>query len=73
MFIDSSGDLFGGGIATETFPVCDQYTLQGDAFSRAVLENREVPVPVEDAIRNMAVIDAIFKSAKSGQWETVRR
>ena len=45
LFIDDDGDMFGGGIATETFPVCDQYTLQGDAFSRAVLEGTEVPVP----------------------------
>ena len=50
LFIDIGGDLFGGGIATETFPVCDQYTLQGDAFSKAVLENTEVPVSIEDAI-----------------------
>jgi predicted dehydrogenase len=73
LFIDSSGDLFGSGITTETFPVCDQYTLQGDAFSKAVLEDKEVPVPIEDAIRNMAVIEAIFNSARSGQWETPRR
>lgn len=73
IFIDSSGDLFGGGITTETFPVCDQYTLQGDAFSRAVLEDTEVPVPVEDAIGNMAVIEAVFKSARSGQWESPKR
>ncbi len=39
LFIDSGSDLFGGGITTETFPVCDQYTLQGDAFSKAVLED----------------------------------
>jgi predicted dehydrogenase len=69
LFIDDGGDLFGGDITTETFPVCDQYTLQGDAFSRAVLQGTDVPVSVEDAIHNMAVIEALFKSAKSGQWE----
>jgi predicted dehydrogenase len=73
LFIDASGDLFGGGITMETFPVCDQYTLQGDAFSKAVLEDGESPVSVEDAIKNMAVIEAIFRSARSGQWETPRR
>jgi predicted dehydrogenase len=73
LFIDLDGDLFYGGVTTETFPVCDQYTLQGDAFSRAVLEGGEVPVPLEDAIANMAVIEAIFRSAISGQWETPRR
>jgi predicted dehydrogenase len=70
LFIDATGDLFGGGITTETFPVCDQYTLQGDAFSKAILEDTEVPVTVEEGIANMAVIEAIFKSAASGQWET---
>jgi predicted dehydrogenase len=68
LFIDSSGELFGSGITTETFPGCDQYTLQGDAFSKAVLENTQVPVPLEDAIGNMAVIEAVFNSAKSNAW-----
>jgi predicted dehydrogenase len=73
LFIDNGSDLFGGGITTETFPVCDQYTLQGDAFSKAVLEDTEVPVPLEDAIKNMAVMEAIFDSAKSGKWEAPQR
>ena len=70
LFIDDGGDLFGGDITTETFPVCDQYTLQGDAFSKAILENTELPVPLEDAIKNMAVIEALFNSADSGNWQT---
>ncbi len=70
LFIDSTGDLSGSGITTEIFPVADQYTLQGDAFARAVFDNSEVPVPLEDSIGNMAVIEAIFASARSGGWET---
>ncbi|MGA8586114.1 MAG: Gfo/Idh/MocA family oxidoreductase [Roseiarcus sp.] len=35
--IDTGADLFGGGRRVEQFPVCDQYTLQGDAFSRAII------------------------------------
>jgi predicted dehydrogenase len=73
LFIDDGSDLFGSGITTETFPVCDQYTLQADAFSKAVLEDTEVPVPIEDAVKNMAVIEAIFNSAKTGQWESPRQ
>jgi predicted dehydrogenase len=73
LFIDEGGNLFGSGITTETFPTCDQYTLQGDAFSRAVLEDSEVPVSVEDAIGNMAAIEAIFNSSVSGQWESPER
>lgn len=70
LLIDSGQDLFGGGVTFETFPVCDQYTLQGDAFSRAVMEGGEVPVPVEDAIKNMRVIEAVFRSGVSGRWES---
>jgi predicted dehydrogenase len=73
IFIDETGDIFGSGIVTEEFPTADQYTLQGDAFSRAILDNTEVPVPLEDAVANMAVIEAIFRSAHSGGWMPVER
>ncbi len=62
-------DVFGGGVTVETFPTCDQYTIQGDAFSRAIRGEGEVPVSLEDAIGNMAVIEAIFRSAETGRWE----
>jgi predicted dehydrogenase len=71
MFIDETGDIFGSGIVTEEFDTADQYTMQGDAFSKAVLEGGEVPVPLEDAIANMAVIEAVFQSAERGGWVTV--
>ena len=69
--IDSGLDLVGGGARVESFPICDQYTLQGDAFSRAVLGEVEWEFPIEDAIANMRVIDACFRSARSGQWQMV--
>jgi predicted dehydrogenase len=67
--IDSGVDLFGGGARVEEFPPCDQYTLQGDAFSRAILGEGPLEFPIEDAIANMRVIDAAFRSARSGRWE----
>jgi predicted dehydrogenase len=70
IFIDDGRDLFGGGVVTESFPVCDQYTIQADAFSRAVREGTEVPVSLEDAVKNMAVIEAVLRSAESSRWET---
>jgi len=70
IFVDAGTDVFGSGIEVETIPACDQYTVQGDAFSRAVRGHGEVPVPVENSIRNMAIIDALFRSAESGRWET---
>ena len=61
--------IYGGKVTVEEIPTCDQYTIQGDAFSRAIREDREVAVPLEDALGNMKVIDAMFRAAKSGKWE----
>jgi predicted dehydrogenase len=69
IFLDQSGDLTGASVEQEIFPVVDQYTLQGDAFSRAILAGTPPPVTLEDAIANMRVIEAIFRSARSGLWE----
>ena len=46
----------------------DQYTLQGDAFSQAILNHTPAPTPIEDALANMRVIDAVFESGKRGGW-----
>ena len=70
MLINSGADLFGGGARVEEFSTCDQYTLQGDAFSRAVLGQAPLEFPIEDALLNMRVIDALFRSAERGSWET---
>ena len=67
--IDTGVDLIGGGRRVEQFAICDQYTLQGDAFSRAIVDGSPLEFPIEDAIANMRVIDALFRSAKSGSWE----
>ena len=67
--IDTGADLIGGGRRVEQFPICDQYTLQGDAFSSAIVDGAKLEFPIEDAIANMRVIDALFRSAKSGAWE----
>jgi predicted dehydrogenase len=68
---DSGADLFGGGARVEEFAICDQYTLQGDAFSRAILGEEKLEFPIEDAIAQMRVIDALFRSGESGKWERV--
>ena len=47
---------------------CNQYTLQGDQFSLAILNNTDVPTPLEDALANMRVIEAVIRSSKSGEW-----
>jgi predicted dehydrogenase len=57
-----------GGTEEIAFEVCDQYTIQGDLFSQAILNDTPVPTPIEDAVANMQVIDALIQSAKSGAW-----
>ena len=66
---DGSPD--GAGIRTETLPESDQYMLQGEAFSRAIRGDLKLAYGVEDAIGSMRVIDALFRSEKSGHWEQV--
>jgi predicted dehydrogenase len=51
--------------------VCDQYTIQGDLFAKAVLDDSEVPTPLADAVANMQVIDALVLSARSGTWVSI--
>jgi len=48
-----------------TFDPIDQYTLQGEAFAQAVLDDKPVPTPLEDALNNMKAIDAFRKSARN--------
>ena len=68
--IDETGALDGSGVTGETLPACDQYTLQGEAFSRAVRGEISLPYGLDDAVMNMRIIDAMLRSEHSGRWET---
>jgi predicted dehydrogenase len=69
ILVDDGRDLSGTGREIIRLPACDQYTLQGDAFSRAVLGQQPLEGGIDDAILNMRVIDAFFRSARSEGWE----
>jgi predicted dehydrogenase len=69
ILVDDGSDLRGGGIETITFEAVDQFSLQADRFSEAIRGLGAVPVSLEDAVGNMAVIDALFRSAESHGWE----
>jgi len=71
VFSDDGSSLDGASIAAQTLPACNMYTLQGDAFSRAIRGEIALPYGVEDAIANMRVIDALFESEKSGGWVNI--
>ena len=69
IFVDDGSDVSGRSAEVIAFDVCDQYAIQGDAFSRSVREDTAPPFPLESSVAQMAVIDAIFRSARSGTWE----
>ena len=74
MFGDVPGKLtITTGIAQRIIEteIKDQYLLEFDAFAKAIIEKTEVPTPIADALANMAVLDAVFAAATSGNWEKV--
>jgi predicted dehydrogenase len=71
IFIDDGSELAGRSARMEEFAIADQYTIQGDEFSRAILTGGDVPVPLENAIQNMKIIEAVLQAGESRRWETV--
>ena len=71
ILIDDGSALGGASARVVEFPIVDQYTVQADQFSAAIRGQGELPVSIDDAVANMAVIDALFRSADSGRWERV--
>ena len=71
LYLDDGSKLAGAAAKTIKLDKADQYQLQGEAFSRAVRGKEKLAYGVDDAIMQMRVIDAIFRSEKSGNWETV--
>jgi predicted dehydrogenase len=51
---------------TLTFAAVDMYTIQAERFANAALDGRPLPIPPEDAIGNLRVIDAIFRAGGPG-------
>ena len=70
IFIDDGATCAAPPTRVEEFPVVDQYTVQGDLFAEAIQTGGPAPTSLEEAVRNMEVIDAVFRSAESGHWES---
>jgi predicted dehydrogenase len=49
----------------------DQYQQQFEAFSDAIRSGESVPTPIEDALQNQKILDALFQSADSDRWVEV--
>jgi predicted dehydrogenase len=71
ILVDDGSALDGSGISVEILPPCDQYSLEADAFSRAVRGEAPLPYGLDDALVNMRTIDALFRSERSSRWEAV--
>ena len=69
IYVDDGSKFAGASAETIEFPATDQYRLQADRFSDAIRGRGESHVSLEDAIANMAVIDAIFRAAEHRRWE----
>jgi predicted dehydrogenase len=70
IMIDDGKQFAGAGAEIVTFPAVDQYTLQADRFCDAIRGVGTVPVPLEDSVANMAVIEALVRSSVTRQWES---
>jgi predicted dehydrogenase len=56
------------GVEEIVLDTVDQYTIQGDLFARAVLDDTPVPTAIEDAVANMRVLEAVVESSRVGGW-----
>ena len=70
LLLDDSSRLGGQAAEEIWFSACDQWGVQCDRFSEAIAKGDPAPVPIEDAVANMRVIDALFRAAHSGRWES---
>jgi predicted dehydrogenase len=68
-------ELLRGGAVVETSTVSNQlaYARQVDAFAAAVEGKAEFPIPGEEGWRNQEILDAAYRSMKSGRTEDVRK
>ena len=71
IFKDTGKDLKGSSIETIAVEPCDQYGLQAEAFSKAIRKEMTWPFPITDAVQQMRIIDALYKSGESQKWEAV--
>jgi predicted dehydrogenase len=68
LLVDHGANMDTSLARREIIPACDQYTEEAEAFALAVLGEKPLPYGIEDAIQNMRILDAIFKSEKTNGW-----
>ncbi|HET6158803.1 MAG TPA: Gfo/Idh/MocA family oxidoreductase, partial [Dongiaceae bacterium] len=68
ILVDTGKALDHSSARRETIAPCDQYAEEAEAFALAVLEGKTLPYGIEDAIQNMRILDALFRSDVDGGW-----
>ncbi len=66
LFLHRSGETI-----HETFPGVNQWSLEFEHLSRSIVEGTPLAYDTDDAIRQQKVIDAVYRSARSGAVEAV--
>jgi predicted dehydrogenase len=66
-------ELVKGGQIVDSEEILNEavYAKQVDAFSAAVLQKAPFPVRGEEGARNQAILDAAYRSARTGQAESI--
>jgi predicted dehydrogenase len=70
LYLDNGKKFADKSAKTIKLSKADQYQLEAESFSRCVQGKEQLVFGVDDAIRQMRVIDAIFRAERSGRWET---
>jgi predicted dehydrogenase len=64
VFVTSGGDPpVAPNTEVLTFETADPYTVETELFAAAILDRQPVPVPPEDAVANLRVLERIFAAA----------
>jgi predicted dehydrogenase len=69
IFLDDGKKLGDASAKPIKLPKADQYQLEAEAFSRAIQGKEKFEFAIDDAVKQMRVLDALFRSEKSGKWE----
>jgi predicted dehydrogenase len=70
LIVDNGSRLGGASSKEIVIKASDQYAEEADAFAKAVLGETELPYGPEDGVKMMKMLDAMFKSEKTGRWES---
>lgn len=69
IFLDDGRGPGNTRVVVEEFPLVDQYGVQGEVVSRAIRTGEPLEFPLETSVQGMRIVDALFRSARSGNWE----